>query len=132
MTTTTRPFIYNYYDGYQLRDSDGDDDEFEFSNHFYTKGAENEQFTFKFNSQWTDSFSTEIFYNTSEMNDSQVTVGPKDFADMQISVGGRDGVVYLGADDSRQANRLEHRGDVPQAVRPVPPRRSRPDGRLRS
>ncbi|MDJ0794729.1 MAG: carboxypeptidase regulatory-like domain-containing protein [Woeseiaceae bacterium] len=99
-------FIYNYYDGYQLRDSDGDDDEFEFSNHFYTKGAENEQFTFKLTSQWTDSFSTEIFYNTSEMKDSQVTVGPKDFADMQISIGGRDGTVYLGADDSRQANRL--------------------------
>ncbi len=99
-------FIYNYYDGYQLRDSDGDEDEFEFSNHFYTKGAENEQFTLKLNSQWTDSFSTEIFYNTSEMKDSQVTVGPKDFADMQISIGGRDGTVYLGADDSRQANRL--------------------------
>ncbi len=99
-------FIYNYYDGYQLRDSDGDQDEFEFANHFYTKGAENEQFTVKLNSQWTDAFSTEIFYNTSEMNDSQVTVGPKDFADMQISIGGRDGTVYLGADDSRQANRL--------------------------
>ncbi len=98
--------IYNYYDGFQLRDSDGDSDEFEFFNHFYTKGAENEQFTLKLNSQWTDAFSTEIFYNTSEMNDSQVTVGPADFADMQISVGGRDGVVYLGADDSRQANRL--------------------------
>jgi len=99
-------FIYNYYDGFQLRDSDGDQDEFEFANHFYTKGAENEQFTLKLSSQWTDSFSTEIFYNTSEMNDSQVTVGPKDFGDMQISVGGRDGTVYLGADDSRQANRL--------------------------
>ncbi len=99
-------FIYSYYDGYQLRDSDGDDDEFEFANHFYTKGAEAEQFTLKLNSQWTDAFSTEIFYNSSEMNDSQVTVGPKDFGDMQISVGGRDGTVYLGADDSRQANRL--------------------------
>ena len=41
------------------------------------------------------------------MNDSQVTVGPKDFADMQISIGGRDGTVYLGADDSRQANSLD-------------------------
>ena len=53
--------IYNYYDGYQLRDSDGDQDEFEFANHFYKKGAENEQFTLKLNSQWTDSFSTEVF-----------------------------------------------------------------------
>ena len=31
---------------------------------------------------------------------------PKNFADMQISVGGRTGTVYLGADDSRQANSL--------------------------
>jgi len=99
-------FIYSYYDGYQLRDSDGDQDEFEFANHFYTKGAENTAYTLKLNSQWTDAFSTEIFYNSSEMNDSQVTVGPKEFGDMQISIGGRDGVVYLGADDSRQANRL--------------------------
>ncbi len=40
------------------------------------------------------------------MDDSQVTVGPKEFADMQISIGGRTGTVYLGADDSRQANSL--------------------------
>ena len=99
--------IYSYYDGFQLRDSDGDDNEFEFANHYYTKGAENEQFTIKLSSQWTDRFSTEIFYNTNEMNDSQVTVGPKDFGDFQISVGGRTGTVYLGADDSRQANKLD-------------------------
>lgn len=100
-------FIYNYFDGFQDRDSDGDDDEFEFANHFYVKGAEFETYTAKLWSQWTDNFSTEIFYSTSEMNDSQVTVGPKDFADMQISIGGRDGTVYLGADDSRQSNQLD-------------------------
>jgi len=99
-------FIYSYFDGFQLRDSDGDSNEFEFANHYYTKGAELEQFTIKLTSQWNDAFSTEIFYNTSEMNDSQVTVGPKDFGDMQISIGGRTGTVYLGADDSRQANKL--------------------------
>jgi len=99
-------FIYNYFDGFQARDSDGDDNEFEFANHYYTKGAESETFTLKLSSQWNDAFSTELFWSTSEMNDSQVTVGPKDFADMQISIGGRDGTVYLGADDSRQANKL--------------------------
>ncbi|MCH8248561.1 MAG: carboxypeptidase regulatory-like domain-containing protein [Proteobacteria bacterium] len=97
-------FIYNFFDGFQDRDSDGDDDEFEFANHYYTKGAESETFTGKLSSQWTDAFSTEIFLSTSEMNDSQVTVGPKDFADMQINLD-RD-TVYLGADDSRQANKL--------------------------
>ena len=104
-------FIYNYFDGFQDRDSDGDDDEFEFANHFYVKGAESETFTLKLTSQWTDALSTELFYSSSEMNDSQVTVGPADFADMQISVGGRDGTVYLGADDSRQANSLGTNSD---------------------
>ena len=85
--------IYNYFDGFQARDSDGDDDEFEFANHFYTKGAESETITLKLTSQWTDAFSTELFYSSNEMNDSQVTVGNPEFADMQISVGGRDGVV---------------------------------------
>ena len=99
-------FIYNYYDGFQDRDSDGDSNEFEFANHFYTKGSESETFTFKLASNWTDAFSTEVFFNTNDMNDSQVTVGPGDFGDFQISVNGRDNVVYLGADDSRQANAL--------------------------
>ena len=98
--------IYNYYDGFQDRDSDGDSDEFEFANHFYTKGAKSETYTAKLISQWTDAFSTEVFYSDSKMDDSQVTVGPADFGDFQISIGGRDGTVYLGADDSRQANQL--------------------------
>jgi hypothetical protein len=103
--------IYNYFDGFQDRDSDGDDNEFEFANHFYVKGAESETFTFKLSSQWNDAFSTELFWSTSEMNDSQVTVGPKEFGDFQISVGGRTGTVYLGADDSRQANKLGTQSD---------------------
>ncbi len=98
--------IYNYFDGFQDRDSDGDDDEFEFANHYYVKGAESETVTLKLSSQWTDAFSTELFYSNSTMDDSQVTVGDKTFADSQISVGGRSGTVYLGADDSRQANSL--------------------------
>lgn len=96
--------IYNYYDGFQDRDSDGDLDEFEFANHFYVKGAESETITAKFSSQWSNSLSSEVFVSTNSMDDSQVTVGPKDFPDFQISIGSN--VVYLGADDSRQANAL--------------------------
>ncbi len=84
--------IYNYFDGFQDRASDSDSNEFEFANHFYRKGAESETTTLKISSQWTDAFSTELFYSQNTMDDSQVTVGPKDFADMQISVGGFDGV----------------------------------------
>lgn len=101
--------IYNYFDGFQDRDSDGDSDEFEFANHFYVKGAESETTTVKLFSQWTDAFSTEAFISTNEMNDSQVTVGPKDFGDHQISIGFN--TVYLGADDSRQANALNTESD---------------------
>ncbi len=99
--------IYNYFDGFQDRDSDGDDDEFEFANHYYVKGAESETLTFKLSSQWTDLFSTELFYSDSTMDDTQITVGEKEFADTQIEVSDGDGTVYLGADDSRQANSLD-------------------------
>ena len=98
--------IYNYFEGFQDRDSDGDSDEFEYANHFYQKGSISETFTFKLASQWTDSFSTEFFYSDTEMNDSQVTVGPKDFGDHQINTFDGD-TIYLGADDSRQANKLD-------------------------
>ena len=98
--------IYNYYDGFQTRSSDSDPNEFEFANHFYVKGSESKTTTLWLDSQWTDAFSTQVYYTDTRMNDSQVTVGDPGFADMQISVGGRTGTVYLGADDSRQANNL--------------------------
>jgi hypothetical protein len=101
--------IYNYYDGVQSRSSDSDPNEFEFANHYYDKGAEFETTTFILDSQWTDAFSTEIFYSKNEMNDSQVTVGPLDMGDHQIRIGSN--TVYLGADDSRQANGLGYSGD---------------------
>jgi outer membrane receptor for ferrienterochelin and colicin len=102
--------IYNYFDGFQDRDSDGGDPgSFEFANHFYVKGAESETTTMKLYSQWTDAFSTELFYSLNEMNDSQVTVGPKDFGDHQINIGFDQ--VFLGADDSRQTNALNTESD---------------------
>ena len=105
--------IYNYFDGPQTRSSDSDPNEFEFPNHYYVKGAEMETMTVKLNSQWTDALSTELYYSHAKMTDSQVTVGPKDFADMQITIEGESGrnTVYLGADDSRQANSLNYSSD---------------------
>ncbi|NNE04811.1 MAG: TonB-dependent receptor [Xanthomonadales bacterium] len=105
--------IYNYTDGYQINASDNDSNEFEFANHFYEKSAEQTTYNLKLASQWTDSFSTEFFYSTNEMIDGQNTVGPKDFGDHQITVespGGRN-TIYLGADDSRQANNLNWESD---------------------
>ena len=109
-------FVHNYFDGPQLRSSDSDPNEFEFPNHFYVKGAEMTTNTLMLNSQWTDNFSTNLYYSQADMQDSQVTVGPKDFADMQISIGGRTGVVYLGADDSRQANKLNWDSEYFKAI----------------
>ena len=102
--------IYNYFDGFQDRKSDSFSTRvFEFANHYYVKGAESETITFKLASQWTDSFSTELFYSINEMNDSQVTAGPTDFGDHQIDFGSND--LYFGADDSRQANALGTESD---------------------
>ena len=102
-------FIYNFYDGIQLRGSDDDSNEFEFANHFYDKGSETETFTLIMQSQWTDNFSTELFYSSNTMDDLQQTVGNPDFGDHQIVYFDEDGRfnrIYLGADDSRQANSL--------------------------
>ena len=105
--------IHNFFDGPQTRSSDGDSNEFEFPNHYYVKGANMETTTLKLNSQWTDAFSTEIYYSTAKMTDTQETVGPKDFADMQITLEDASGrnTIYLGADDSRQANALNYESD---------------------
>jgi hypothetical protein len=98
--------IYNDYEGVQSRSSDSDSYEFEFSNHFYDKGSISKTTTLIFDSQWTDALSTQFYYTDTRMDDSQVTVGPKDIGDHQINVNGFSNVIYLGADDSRQANKL--------------------------
>jgi hypothetical protein len=103
-------FVYNYYEGFQNRASDSDRNEFEFANHFYTKSDENTTYSFFLSSQWNDNFSTEIFAGYQEQIDGQVTVGPKDFGDHQISDVARN-TIYLGADDSRQANGLSYEAD---------------------
>jgi len=96
--------IYNYYDGVEDRASDSSSNQFTFANHFYQKGAVSETTTVRLNSQWSDDFSSEVFISTNTMDDSQVTVGPADFAEFRIAFGSN--TVYLGADDSRQANKL--------------------------
>lgn len=103
--------IYNRFEGFEDRASDGDLSEFEFSNHFYRKGSDLDTTILKLNSQWTDSLSTELFFGRNELDDSQVTVGDPDFGDFQISIG-RNNTVYLGADDSRQANDLNYSSDL--------------------
>jgi len=98
--------IYNDYDGVQSRSSDSDPNEYEFADHFYNKGSVSKTTTVIFDSQWNDALSTQVYYTDTRMDDSQVTVGPKSPGDHQIFTDGFSNKIYLGADDSRQANSL--------------------------
>jgi len=114
---------YNYNDGFNITESDDDDDEYEFSNHYYERGAELTAYSGQLFSDWTDNFSTELRIGYSELDNRQDTItnasplpGEEAFGEVQIEtyadVDG-DGnfsqaLVYLGGDDSRQANVLNY------------------------
>lgn len=106
---------YNYNEGASITPSDGGNAfEYEFSNHFYNRGAEFTSYVGQLYSDWTDRFSTELRVGYSELDNTQETIGPKGIADFQIDTQfDHDGdgtpssaTVYFGADDSRQANDL--------------------------
>ncbi len=97
-------FTYNWNDGFNFSESDGDLDELEFSNHLYERGAELTAYSGSLYSDWTDNFSTEIRIGYSELDNRQISVGGTDFGEITIETDDVD--VYIGGDDSRQANDL--------------------------
>ncbi|WP_346839999.1 TonB-dependent receptor [Microbulbifer sp. SAOS-129_SWC] len=105
---------YNYNDGYHIAQSDGDPDELELSNHYYERGAELTSYVGQLFSDWSDTFSTELKFGYSELDNRQLSLGGTDFGEVQINTAyDHDGdgnasraTVYLGADDSRHANKL--------------------------
>ncbi|SFR58181.1 Carboxypeptidase regulatory-like domain-containing protein [Pseudidiomarina maritima] len=105
-------FTYNWNDGGNIRQSDSW--AYEFSNHYYDRGTELTSYVGEFYSNWTDNFSTEVRAGYQKVDNRQVTLGPKDFGEVQIETRfdhDNDGIedsatVFLGADDSRQANKL--------------------------
>lgn len=99
-------FTYNYNDGFNISQSDGDDDEFEFSNHLYERGAELNSYAGSLYSDWTDNFSTEVRLSYLELDNRQISVGGTDFAEIRIETDDVD--VYIGGDDSRQSNKLNY------------------------
>ncbi|MEM8987487.1 MAG: TonB-dependent receptor [Pseudomonadota bacterium] len=103
-------FTYNYNDGFNNQESDGDADEFEFANHLYERGAELNSYVGSLYSDWTDSFSTEVRIGYVELDNRQITLGGTDFGEFQIGVtdGTNDATVYIGGDDSRQSNKLNY------------------------
>lgn len=115
---------YNYNDGFNITESDDDSDEFEFSNHYYERGAELNAYSGQLFSDWTDNFSTELRAGYSELDNRQNTItnsGPlpgdeafgevriETYADIDGDGNFTQANVYLGGDDSRQANVLNYK-----------------------
>jgi hypothetical protein len=96
---------YMYNDSFNFTASDGDLDEFEFDKHFYKRGAELTTYNINWYADWSENFSTEVRYSYSEVDFLQASVSGGDFAEFRIELDEVD--VYLGQDDSRQANDLD-------------------------
>ena len=96
---------YMYNDSFNFSPSDGDLDEFEFDKHFYKRGAELTTYNINWYADWSESFSTEVRYSYSEVDFLQASVSGPNFAEFRIELDEVD--VYLGQDDSRQANDLD-------------------------
>ena len=103
-------FSYNWNDGYSLSEPDGSDFNLVDANHFYERGAELTVYTGALFSNWTDTFSTELRITDSELKNRQISLGGTDFGEVTIRTynNGTSANVYLGSDDSRHANKLEH------------------------
>ncbi len=99
-------FTYTFNDGENFSQSDGDNSEFEFSNHLYERGAELNSYVGSLYSNWTDNFSTELRVSYLEIDNRQLTVGGTDFGEIRVELDDVD--VYLGGDDSRQSNKLNY------------------------
>jgi outer membrane receptor for ferrienterochelin and colicin len=114
-------YSYNYNDGFNWAQADGDDNEFEFSDHYYERGAKLKTHTGALFSDWTDKFSTEIRVSYLKLDNRQVSrSGVRDkgiFGEVRVETwndSDGDGIfsranVYLGTDDSRQANKLDYK-----------------------
>jgi len=109
-------FTFNYNDGFSIAQADGDSNELEFSNHYYERGAELTNYIAQIFSDWNDNFSTEMKIGYSELDNRQISLGGTEFGEVQIRTeNDHDGdgsnsraTVYLGADDSRHANKLTY------------------------
>ena len=104
-------FVYNYNDGFLIGQSDADSSEISLSNHFYEQGAEFTSIVSSLYSDWTDNFSTEVRIGYSKVDNRQLSLEQDSgFGEFRIEdVGANKNVnVYLGPDDSRQANKLNY------------------------
>lgn len=103
-------FSYNYNEGFNVVDSDGGSNNFEFSGHQYTRGSEMNAYVGQLFSDWTDNFSTELRISYSELTNNVIPRGGYDVGELRVrtSNAGSSATVFLGADDSRHSNLLEY------------------------
>jgi hypothetical protein len=111
-------YTYTWNDGFNINESDDDSDEFEFSNHYYERGAELTSHVGQLYSNWNDNFSTELRVSFGELDNRQVSLGGTDFGEVQIRtfndpdgagpISSQIATVYIGSDDSRQSNKLDY------------------------
>ncbi len=99
-------FTYMHNDGFNTVQSDGSSNEFEFLNHLYERGTELNSYSARLYSDWTEKFSSEIRLGYLEIDNRQDSVGGTDFGEIRVELDEVD--VYLGGDDSRQANDLNY------------------------
>ncbi|HBO13778.1 MAG TPA: cell envelope biogenesis protein OmpA, partial [Halieaceae bacterium] len=97
---------YMYNDSTNATPSDGENIEFEFSDHFYNRGAELNSYIASLYSDWTDNFSTEVRIARTEVDFVQVPRAGDAFGEIRVELDDVD--IYLGGDDSRHANELEY------------------------
>jgi len=99
-------FTYTFNDGENFTGADRDNNEIEFSNHYYERGAELNSYVGSLYSNWTDNFTTELRASYLEIDNRQISVGGTDFGEIRVELDDVD--VFLGGDDSRQSNKLNY------------------------
>lgn len=102
---------YNYNDGFNISGSDTGATRLSDGNHFYERGARLHSYSGGLFSNWSDRFSTELRGSYIDLDNRQTPVAGTEFGEIQVDVpraAGGTTTVYLGADDSRHANKLTY------------------------
>lgn len=103
---------YNYNNGFNISGSDTGSTRLSDGNHFYERGARLHSYSGSLYSNWSDNFSTELRGSYIDLDNRQLPVAGTEFGEIQIRniprASGGNTTIYLGADDSRHANKLTY------------------------
>lgn len=99
---------YNYINGFNQTASDDDPDEYESFDHYYLRSTKLRSYSGQIFSDWTDNFSTELRVSFTDNDTGQVSNDTTSFGEVRIETfnNGDTADIYIGGDDSRQANQL--------------------------